>query len=289
MFLFFTIPKMKITIFVDQPATHKQEFMIARLDDYPTFVDALNGDNLVYLKTIYDEHSRFFYVADDMVTRSTLGMLDYKPDFVVVRENTSEEEWTAIELFLDYLLCEERDEISLVKKGRLLCPTKESPALLSQPSKSTPPALEDVPYEMFTEVINDTLFVQIEKPYCELPYTVVIFDFSKHGYIPVFTDLFICASWGVSKKDIAFLAYLWKLWNMPGEFDLPLLLENATKACYPNEEGNPGRPEPTVYRKPIAAVLNTFQNIRNGVPVSKEPVWHEERYRKRKLFLLNQK
>jgi hypothetical protein len=275
----------QITVFVDQPVTVKQTFIIQKLSQYHLLVDAVHGDDKEYLQKTFDNPTtRFFHFFDDLITCTTFKNLNYRPDFVMVCENKNEEEWTCIELFIDFLLCEERTETPQVTMGRELVPRIQHQAPLQQPVFETK-GPEDLSYTIETKVVNDTLFVQIEKPFCDLPYTVVVFNFSQVGYKTVFTDLFICESWGVSKKDFQFLEFLWGKWEMEGEYNLDAMLKEATEACYPGEKKEPV-PEPRVYRKPIQAVLETFQKIREG-EVNPDPTWVQERYKRRHEQLAN--
>lgn len=120
-------------------------------------------------------------------------------------------------------------------------------------------------YQFYSHMCKerDVGLYEIIKPYTDLPYTVVIRNFSQRGYLPLFSSLFICQSWGVCNDDIGFLKNLWDHLNMNGVFDMDLLLKEAVDKCVPREGFCP-EPEPEVYRRYIYQVLEKFQENEIG-------------------------
>jgi len=56
---------------------------------------------------------------------------------------------------------------------------------------------------------------EIKKPGVEKPFTVLIYNYSEFGDLPLFTDLFVCKEWDperseVASQDILFLRHLWR-------------------------------------------------------------------------------
>lgn len=109
---------------------------------------------------------------------------------------------------------------------------------------------------------NVALF-EIVKPYTDLPYTIVVRDYGNRGYLPIFTSLFICSSWGVCSEDIGFLKELWGFLGMAGVFDIDELMKDATERCTPRQGFLP-EPEPEVYRRNIDQVLQIFMDKEMG-------------------------
>lgn len=102
----------------------------------------------------------------------------------------------------------------------------------------------------------DRCLLQVDKPYTDLPYTVVIRNFSKRGFVPFFTALYVCSSWGVCSKDHEFLTILWNHLGMKkdhGELNLEKRLKENIERCTPSE-GNVPEAEPEVYRRSIQEV-----------------------------------
>jgi len=114
-------------------------------------------------------------------------------------------------------------------------------------------------YALENILVNDCMFYQVTKPFVDRPYTTVVRGFGRNGHKRFFTNLFVCASWGVSSKDIQFLHKAWEYFEMEGVLDLEVLMKEATEACrYPGLES-----EPEVWRTDLNSVLEIF-NKRAG-------------------------
>lgn len=281
----------QITIFVDTPQTPKQVDLVVRLHTLPTFVDSINGTNEVFLKSNYKDHSRFFYLSE-FLSRCTPEELDFRPDLAVTLDQTAaEKDWICVERYLEKLIFEEVDHhADTLLRGFELLNVLTTPAPLVVPPVPPPPAEKEY-YDMqsFHVEDRDTMLVQIDKPHCDLPYTVIIKEFSKKGYKTVFTDLFVCNSWGVVRKDFEFLKELWTHLYKDAPYDLDTMLHEATRRCFP-EDGQIPEPEPIVYRRPIQQVLETLKAKEDGDQSMPSDPWNEKRLKKRKLddeFLLN--
>jgi hypothetical protein len=110
---------------------------------------------------------------------------------------------------------------------------------------------------------RDVSLFQIDKPFTDLPYTLVIRDFSKVGYLPLFSGFYIEMSWGVSPKDDQYLRFLWEKLGMTGECDLEKMQKERALRCYPGK-GQVPESQPEVYRKSIDQVLAMFQSKQDG-------------------------
>jgi len=120
--------------------------------------------------------------------------------------------------------------------------------------------LVDEDYYDFKEYIakdRDVGFFQITKPFTDLPYTMVIREFSKVGYLPIFSGFYIEMSWGVSPKDDEYLRFLWEKLGMVGECDLEKMQRERALRCYP-AQGHVPEAQPEVYRKNIDQLLKDF-------------------------------
>lgn len=253
----------------------------------PALVDAVHGSNEQYLKTNFP-NSRFFFVSDILSMCTSEELDTVQPDFVVafdVEQDLSQRDWICIERYLESLLfpsipCPEE----VVEHGRSFF-NYETPAPLFVPPEI--PKMEREPhYELMMTPVpeRDTMLIQVEKPFCDLPYTVVIHNFTEKGLLPFFTDLFVSQTWGISRKDIEFLHQVWKHWDMEKEYgplDLEKRLHEATRRCFP-DEGRVPEPEPIVYRRPIENVLQTLQSKDQNETKKETDFWNAQRLRKRK-------
>lgn len=283
----------QITVFVDQPNTDKQTNIISKLQKYPILVDAIHKNNPTFLKENYKTNAYFFFVSE-FLSRCNPVDLSFSPDIAVTLDTEVEEyDWICVERYLESLIFTDLEmnyDPDILEKGKVLLEKYSSPAPLQVPPVP-PPQPEVQYYDMLTHHVKDrdVMLVQIEKPYCDLPYTVVIREFSRKGFKSVFTDLFICSSWGVARKDYEFLSQLWKHWFGDEPYNLDQMLREATERCFPDKNQNP-EPEPEVFRRPIENVLETFKQREEGKQTSNLDIWNEQRLKKRKLddqFLLN--
>lgn len=104
----------------------------------------------------------------------------------------------------------------------------------------------------------DIMIYSIKKPYIDLPFTVIIQDYSVVGAKYLFTDLYNSKDWGGYYADCAFLEKLWVELKLPGVLNEQLLNETLKERVLmflPQEDGTT-RAEPMVYRKTIDDVLN---------------------------------
>lgn len=99
----------------------------------------------------------------------------------------------------------------------------------------------------------DKCIISICKPDYERPFTLIINDFKKVGYINLFTDIFASPDWG-SILDVNFLHKLWKELRIEKEFNLEERLLKRTEEFLPNDECECPS-EPQVYRMSIEDIL----------------------------------
>lgn len=276
---------MQIIVFIDPVATSKQTNILNVLNKkYTPMVDSINGRNMDYLKKNYGVNSRFFFLSD-FLSHHTVNELDfYAPDFAVAfndDETITGKDWICIERYLESLFYNQHecDELLTANANKLLKANQVVNPIIT-PSLNT--ILENEHYQVQSKEIQkiDTCLIQVDKPFCDLPYTLVIRDFKKRGLIPFFTGLFICESWGVSRKDTEFLAKLWEQWNMPGKFDLDSMLKDAVAKCYPSTEESFVDAEPEVYRRTIDQVM---EKIAGQKQMKQKDEWNETRIKRRRI------
>jgi hypothetical protein len=123
------------------------------------------------------------------------------------------------------------------------------------------PEYERTDYELRNILIDGNMYYQIERPYTDLPFTTVTYDFETKGHLPFFSSLFVSNVWGISGNDILFLKHMWGVFNMDGVFDIDKLVRDRVDAC--TRTCSDSDPEPVVYRRTIEEVLTT-KNKRRG-------------------------
>lgn len=273
---------MKITVFVDKPPSKKQCDMCKVLDHhFVIMVDAIHDNH--YLRENYGSQCRFFFLEDFLSRCKPEELETVRPSFAVIfneDQNVTEQQWVAVERYLEKLFFPDIrvSERTLQTAQELFQPYNKQKAsfTLEQPKL---PSFYEVETLHLKE--QDVMLIEVRKPFCDVPYTDVIFQYSKRGFKPFFTDLFICDSWGVYRKDIEFLEYMWKAWNMEGELNLDQRLREATERCFPSEDRLPDT-EPTVYRKPISEVTTMFEKREEGMKrKAEEDEWREKQWKKR--------
>jgi hypothetical protein len=99
----------------------------------------------------------------------------------------------------------------------------------------------------------DKVLVSIRKPDHKKPFTLIINDYQKNGYLPLFTDLFTSPDWG-SVLDANFLKSLWGELGYTEEFDLQERLRKRTAEFLPNDTAE-ALSEPVVHRMYIEDIL----------------------------------
>jgi hypothetical protein len=283
-----------IIVYVEKPPTKKQTDIVKTIQQrFPVMVDAVHQNDVDYLKKNFT-NARFFFVSEFISTCAPEELYLIAPDFVVSFNDDfeiTEKQWVSISRYFENMIFPEfKHPEEITQVATALLNQFLSPAPISLPAEFQEPEMKQH-YELYTKHVEDrdVMLIQVEKPFCDLPYTVVIRGFSQKGFISFFTDLFICDSWGVSRKDYEFLKQVWDYWKMEGVYDLDNMLHKATQRCFPQENQQP-EAEPEVYRRPIENVLETFKKREEGTVNPEIDSWNKMRLEKRKLeedLLLN--
>lgn len=276
-----------IVVFVEKPPTLKQSNIVKAIQArFPVMVDAIHQSDLVFLKKNYT-NARFFFLSEFVSMCPPEELQFIAPDFVISFNDdfvVTEKQWVCISRYIEHLILPDVQQADhILTEATSLLQQFVSPAPLALPPQIQPNDTKEN-YDLSTHYVSDrdVMLVQVEKPFCDLPYTVVIRNFNEKGYKSFFTDLFICDSWGVSRQDYAFLQQVWNHWNMQGKYDLDSMLQEATQRCYPHEGVQP-EAEPEVYRRPIENVLETFQKREQGEQRKEQDLWNQMRLQKRKM------
>lgn len=267
----------KITVFLSTPSTKQEDDIVKRFLElnFAPLVDSnhkkshewfINNVKPVPHKLFsFEQQNVYFYEVDDLHTD-----MDFTPN-VLIHWNQGdiikEEQWRWIREWLVYKFYTCYDFLEYMNDEIL-----RADLLMKRPEKFIATLPEEKPVEENNECYSfqthfleekNTMLYEVKKPFTDLPYTSVIRNFSERGHKAFFPTLYICQSWGVSRYDLSFLSFMWKELKLEGDFDMDLMLKEATEKCYPSENGPP-EPEPEVYRRGIPDVLATLQVQQDG-------------------------
>lgn len=267
----------KITVFLSTPSTKQEDDIVKRFLElnFAPLVDSnhkkshewfINNVKPVPHKLFsFEQQNVYFYEVDDLHTD-----MDFTPN-VLIHWNQGdiikEEQWRWIREWLVYKFYTCYDFLDYMNDEIL-----RADLLMKRPEKFIATLPEEKPVEENNECYSfqthfleekNTMLYEVKKPFTDLPYTSVIRNFSERGHKAFFPTLYICQSWGVSRYDLSFLSFMWKELKLEGDFDMDLMLKEATEKCYPSENGPP-EPEPEVYRRGIPDVLATLQVQQDG-------------------------
>jgi len=253
-----------VTVFVYPNKKLTNIHVIKTLEKYyPPFVD---GKNLspVDMKHVYKGCNGKFFTCDIddwiMYDLETVDLIP--PSFLVTFDagvRVKKEEWNTILKWVKAIFNGEDDYTLNEAVRKLIPPYVKCPEKITM-SKQIEPKVEpenrDYNFRYVEDLDFDRCLFEVIKPFTDRPYTAVIRNFKEKGFLPFFTALYVCTSWGVCNHDHLFLERLWAHMNMEVKYG-PLDLENRLKAdiekCLPRE-GHIPEPEPEVYRLPIEEV-----------------------------------
>ena len=264
-----------ITVFVEKDNTHKSSAVIRVLEKYyPVFIDA-DACTPMDIKSKYaGSNAKFFGIDIDEWIYYDLETVDaIKPCFVITFDKGSrvkKVDWRNIYKWVRAVFSGNEDKdlneimFTLVPRP-VLCPEQK----MSKSKKMIEGNMEGPKdYEFRCELfMKDIMLVEVIKPHTDRPYTVVIREFEQRGYLPFFTALFVCTSWGVCSLDIAFLEKVWTHLNMKeqhGALDIEKRLKENIERCKPSDGHIPDA-EPEVYRLDIMSVKEQFSGKRKVV------------------------
>jgi len=255
------------TVFTTKNET--ASLIINRLTKYyaPPLVDGIS----YYAQNFRDKYrgmnGKYFSIEGDQLLifdGESIGLI--QPHFILSFDHgtkISRNDWKLVLRYLDAILFGQlTDELKIEFETLVPKPVPISPE--PKPEPKTVPAnyVERDDYEFTYEVDHDhdIAFCQIDKPFTDRPYTVVIRNYSQKGIVPVFTALYIAQSWGVASHDYAFLVKLWDYLELEIEHG-PLNLEQRLKADIERCKSNPEL-EPEVYRETLTQVREKLQKSR---------------------------
>jgi hypothetical protein len=238
---------------------------------YPIFMDGVNIDPLLMKNKYKNSNSKFFALDEDIWLMIDLETVDLIPPSFVLTFDTgykvSKNDWKLVRRWVQAIFTGDIDD-ELNRQMLLLVPKpKEPEEIVTMTKQIEPKCIPDKKDYLFRydhDKESDICLIEVEKPYTDKPYTAVIRNFTEKGFLPFFTSLYVCSSWGVCSKDHQFLVHLWDHLQMNQKFG-PIDLENRLKQdienCIPKEGFVPNA-EPEVYRKTIEEVKEFWSNKR---------------------------
>lgn len=239
------------TLFLHNPSTPEETELVKSIEKYyNVFIDSELEPSTIERK--YKESNAKFFGKDDSGewVSYDIDLIETIPPLVVVTFDldtiVSEEDWAVIYTFVKSL--DDVDEEILEATYNLIPKAPPNEPLTIAPISEPVKKNNEYMFSHFIDKQKDLCICEVYKPFTELPYTCVIENFSVVDFVPLFTSLFICSSWGVTPKDIMFLKHLWNHLDMKGEFDLENRLKKVVEEC------KAGAPEPRVYRETLEQV-----------------------------------
>lgn len=230
---------------------------------YPIFVDGVNLDPLL-MKEKYDGCNGKFFAADGedwlMYDLETVDLIP--PSFLLTfdtNRKVTKQEWKLVRKWVQSIFEGELDDDTRRAMEELVPKPKEPEEIVTISKQIEPKAVPEQRDYMFRYVVDEDLdrcLLEVIKPYTDRPYTSVIREYSKKGFLPFFTSLYVCTSWGVCSKDHQFLQQVWhylKMQEKHGDLDLERRLKEDVEKCLPRE-GHVPEAEPEVYRLTIEEV-----------------------------------
>lgn len=238
------------TVFCHNPSTPEETELVVLLEKvYSVFIDS-ELDSIIVERKYKESNARFFGRHRGEWKMYTVDKVAEIPPSVVITfdidTKVSDEEWEVLFTFIKTL--DNVDEEILEATKKLIPVAQPNEKLTVAPLRSSAKQNNEYMFSHFIDQQKDICICEIYKPFTELPYTCVIENFSVADFLPLFTSLFVCSSWGVSPKDIMFLKHLWNHLDMKGEFDLENRLKKVVEEC------KAGAPEPRVYRETLEDV-----------------------------------
>lgn len=238
------------TLFCHRPSTLEETELVKAIEKYYTvFIDSELDKEIIKRKYKNSNH-RFFGKSNGGWVMYEIDHIDMIDPLIVLtfdlEKKVTLEEWGIAFNFVNNL---DDEDFSIVEAMYELVPkAQENEKLTVAPLKEVVKQNNEYMFSHFIDKEKDICICEIFKPFTDLPYSTVIENFSMVDFVPLFTSLFICSSWGVSPKDIMFLKHLWNHLDMKGEFDLENRLKKVVKDC------ENGAPEPRVYRETLEQV-----------------------------------
>jgi hypothetical protein len=236
----------------------------------PPLVDGVS----VYDQNFRDKYGamngKYFRFEGDqllMFDNESIGLIH--PQFVLTFDHgvkVSKSDWKTVIKFLDAIFFGElTNEIQAKFEELVPKPVNIQPLPTEKPAEMDQEydylEKDDYEFEYYVDAENDLAICQVDKPYTDRPYTLVLRSFSKTGLVPLFTGIYISQSWGVASHDYAFLLTLWKHLEYDkkhGALNLEQRLKDEIEKC----TGNPEL-EPEMYREPMQQVKDKLQRSRD--------------------------
>jgi len=229
----------------------------------PPLVDGISSYPQNFKDKYGGMNGRYFrFEGDDllMFDNESIGLI--VPQFLLsfdVGVKVSKDDWKTVVHFINAIFKGELSD-DLKNAFETLAPSPIVYKPNPPESEPSPPENEEYEFQYDTDSENDITVVEIIKPFTDRPYTLILRQFSKRGFAPLFTGLYIATSWGVCSKDYAFLEKLWthlELQKTLGPIDLMNRLKDDINKCEEHPEL-----EPEMYRETLDEVIEKLKKSR---------------------------
>lgn len=236
---------------------------------YKVLVDGVNVENMS--QKFNKCNGRFFsFVEDQWYMYDHLDLGKYLTPHILLSFNDGEaldeQDWA---LVYSWLLAAFNNEMTdeLNNKMLELVPVPpECPLIVKDVLRAEHELPTDYSFRYLVDHERDMAIFEVIKPNTIEPYTAVVRNFKKRSFLPFFTALYVCTSWGVSSYDHLFLTKVWNHLGMSekyGDLNLEQRLKDDIAKCSSNNPGGP-EAEPEVYRMFIHEVMGKWGGKRNS-------------------------
>lgn len=257
--------------------TQKAAFIINKLEQEGFNVYASNDCSDNWLKTHFNNEKRYRLYFDMFeIVSGKCGDYPYESPVLAISVLEDYNEWLNVDLWIKGCIFGEFENSITSEDLNFDKPATQhrvSPAIgvetvidgIKSQVLSTPPDDIDLKdgykYQSYYNEALDTKYYEVIAPSSETPFTVVVYNFKQKDDTFLFSDIYASNSWGRNRRecryDFDFLKALWKHLGLPGEFTMDIV-KRRVDACYPDrvKRVEDLESEPSVYRRPMADVMN---------------------------------
>jgi hypothetical protein len=233
---------------------------------YPILADGVSKLLGLVKGKYHGMNGRFFYNDEGEWLMVTLEQLDRMPDFALTFNSdyvVQDKDWATILLWVQMIFNGEVDHVVQEQVENLIPKPGDIEDVSPQPLES--PTLNDTyTFRYFVDESRDYALFEIFKPFTDRPFTAVVRQFKKRGYLPLFTAYYVSSAWGITNYDHLFLIRIWEHLGMEkehGPIDLERRLKEDIAKCLPDNPGGP-ESEPELYRVSIGTLIDQWSNKR---------------------------
>lgn len=261
---------MNALVFINNKTEAKVTYLIKRLSILlEPMVDHVCED-LHYYKPLEDYYGKCFIYQNDNLEMVPFQLWEQKsvPDFIMyVTSQTQDIEWDIMLDILTHTIIYGKEVPTLLSEllenektvyqsmldlfPKLLIVEEQSSVEIPNPN----PIPTEYEYHEIDIPNADIKICEIRVPNVDRPFTLILHQFSIHGYKKLFTDLYSLSCWGVYQNNTFFLHKLWDHLQMQGNCNIEQLIQERKK------DFEMGDQYPIIYRYPADQVKEYLTHL----------------------------